>query len=125
MEHPSCILIRWSHGSLLGIAGPSYDALYMTHKPPNSIEDLISKKWVLKKREAKSIRTLAPLKKSLRVAPEFSSLDEDDIENILRSGCPSIDGSHGSPFLTQSQKSFQTMLVLKAPNTLFNTYKDR
>ena len=125
MEHPSCILIRWSHGSLLGIAGPSHDALYMTHKPPNSIEDLINKKWVLKKREAKSIRTLAPLKKSLRVAPEFSSLDEDDIENILRSGCPSIDGSHGSPFLTQSEKSLQTMLVLKAPNTLFNVYKDR
>ena len=86
---------------------------------------MINKKWLLKKREAKSVRTLAPLKESIRVAPVISSLDEDDIENILRSGCPSIDGSHGSPFLTQSDKSLQTMLVLKAPHTLFNAYKDR
>ena len=90
-----------------------------------SLEDLINKKWILKKREAKPIRTLASLKKSIRVAPEVSSLTEEDVENILRSGCPSIDGSHGSPFLTQSDKTLQTMLVLKAPNTLYNAYKDR
>ena len=104
----------------------SYHIIYESSiKPANSIEDLINKKWFLKKREAKSIRTLAPLKKSLRLSPEIISLDENEIENILRSGCPSIDGSHGSPFLTQSEKSLQTMLVLKAPHTLFNAHKDR